>query len=59
MDINEFKIEIGKRLSGDFEHDLFNAALYNLNDVDNKLRLLGYEKKRGLIPLFLFQHICD
>lgn len=22
MDINEFKIEIGKRLSGDFEHDL-------------------------------------
>lgn len=42
MDINEFKIEIGKRLSGDFEHDLFNAALYNLNDVDNKLRFNNF-----------------
>lgn len=38
MNIDEFKIEIGKRLNGDFEHDLFNAALYNLKDANNKLR---------------------
>jgi len=42
MNIDEFKIEIEKRLSSDFEHDLFNAALYNLNDVHNKLRFNNF-----------------
>lgn len=42
MNIDKFKIEIEKRLSGDFEHDLFNAALYNLNDVHNKLRFNNF-----------------
>lgn len=42
MNIDEFKIEIGKRLSGDFEHDLFNAALYNLKDANNKLRFNNF-----------------
>ena len=42
MNIDEFKIEIKKRLSGNFEHDLFNAALYNLNDPDNKLRFNNF-----------------
>lgn len=42
MNIDKFKIEIEKRLSGDFEHDLFDAALYNLNDVHNKLRFNNF-----------------
>lgn len=42
MNIDKFKVEIENRLSGDFEHDLFDAALYNLNDAHNKLRFNNF-----------------
>lgn len=34
--------EIIERLSGDFEHDLFEASLHNLDDSSNKLRFNNF-----------------
>ncbi len=34
--------EIIERLSGNFEHDLFEASLHNLNDSSNKLRFNNF-----------------